>query len=160
MKELLQNADDSGAKRFRIETFGGWKDAENPLLRWPGLLAVNDGTFGNEDENGIISFGDSSKAADSAAIGRFGLGQKAVFHICDAFAVYAYDASRTFSCVVNPFLKVEVTGNISRSWESSSDGGLADADLRLLRSAVAPDFPDRGLLLWFPFPKCRVASRT
>ena len=151
LKELLQNADDSRAKRFRVEALSGWKEAVNPLLRWPGLLAVNDGVFREEDEGGIISFGDSSKAADSAAIGKFGFGQKAVFHICDAFAVYAYDASRTFSCIVNPFLNVEVTGNVSDTWEPSGDGSLADADLERLRRTVSPDFPDRGLLLWFPF---------
>ncbi len=151
LKELLQNADDAGARRFCIETLPGWKKAENPLLRWPGLLAVNDGIFRDEDEVGIVSFGDSGKATDDAAIGKFGLGQKAVFHICDAFVVFAYDTSRTFSCVVNPFLNVQVTGNISHSWEPPDGAGLADTDLELLRSVVAPEFADRGLLLWFPF---------
>ena len=52
LKELLQNADDSRARRFRLEALPGWKDAENPLLRWPGLLAVNDGQFCKKDEGG------------------------------------------------------------------------------------------------------------
>jgi len=151
LKELLQNADDAGARRFSIETLSGWKKAENPLLRWPGLLAANDGIFRAEDEVGIVSFGDSGKTTDDAAIGKFGLGQKAVFHICDAFVVFAYDTSGTFSCVVNPFLNVQVTGNISHSWEPAVGAGLSDTDLELLRSAVAPEFVDRGLLLWFPF---------
>ena len=156
LKELLQNADDSRSKRFRVETLQGWKSAENPLLRWPGLLVVNDGKFRSEDEEGIISFGESSKTADSAVIGKFGLGQKAVFHICDAFAVYAYDASRTFSRIVNPFLNVQVTGNKTRAWESQGDGGLAESDLRLLESAASPDFADRGLILWFPFRRAEL----
>ena len=121
------------------------------MLRWPGLLAANDGVFRREDEIGIISFGESSKASDSGSIGKFGLGQKAVFHICDAFVVYAYDARKTYSCVVNPFLNVKVTGNVSHDWESPDNSGLTDTDLGLLRSVVASDFPDRGLLLWFPF---------
>jgi hypothetical protein len=83
LKELLQNADDAGARRFRLDALSGWPDASNPLLRGPGLLVVNDGTFRKNDERGITSFGESSKAIDSAAIGKFGLGQKAVFHLCD-----------------------------------------------------------------------------
>jgi hypothetical protein len=47
------------------------------------------GSFRKEDESGITSFGESSKTTDSAAIGKFGFGQKAVFHLCDAFVVYA-----------------------------------------------------------------------
>ena len=90
LKELLQNADDAGARRFRLDALVGWPTAANPLLRGPGLLVINDGVFRKNDERGITSFGESGKATDSAAIGKFGLGQKAVFHLCDAFVVYAY----------------------------------------------------------------------
>lgn len=151
LKELLQNADDAGARRFRLDALVGWPTAANPLLRGPGLLVVNDGVFRKDDERGITSFGESGKATDSAAIGKFGLGQKAVFHLCDAFVVYAYGDSEPFSTVVNPFLGVDVDGNISRQWEPPSENGLVDTDLELLRRQVAPDFPDRCLALWLPF---------
>jgi hypothetical protein len=86
---------------------------------------VNDGFFRKEDESGITSFGESSKTTDSAAIGKFGFGQKAVFHLCDAFVVYARrESGETFSTVVNPFLNVDVAGNISRNWEPRGGGGL------------------------------------
>ena len=85
LKELLQNADDAGASRFWLDALVGWPEASNPLLHGPGLLAANDGVFREEDERGITSFGESSKATDSAAIGKFGFGQKAIFHLCDAF---------------------------------------------------------------------------
>lgn len=151
LKELLQNADDAGARRFRLDALPGWPAAANPLLHGPGLLVVNDGVFHKEDERGITSFGESGKATDSAAIGKFGLGQKAVFHLCDAFVVYAYGDNEPFSTVVNPFLGVEVDGNISRQWEPLSDSGLVDTDLELLRRQVFPDFPYRCLALWLPF---------
>src|SRR5258708_26165975 len=89
LKELLQNADDAGARHFKLEAVPGWPAAKNPLLRGPGLLVINDGEFRHEDQRGIISFGESAKATDTAAIGKFGFGQKAVFHLCDAFLVYA-----------------------------------------------------------------------
>ncbi|MCB1467022.1 MAG: hypothetical protein KDK08_07745, partial [Rhizobiaceae bacterium] len=150
LKELLQNADDAGASRFWLDGLEGWPTASNPLLRGPGLLVANDGVFRKEDERGITSFGESTKATDSAAIGKFGFGQKAVFHLCDAFVVYAHGGDRSFSTVVNPFLDVEVNGNVSRSWEPGGEG-LDPADLELLRRAVASDLPDRHLILWLPF---------
>ena len=151
LKELLQNADDSGASRFRLDALPGWPTAMNPLLRGPGLLVVNDGEFLEDDKRGITSFAESSKAADSAAIGKFGLGQKAVFHLCDAFVVYALGDGASFSTVVNPFLGVEVDGNVSRDWEPPSDSGLFDGDLSFLRGEFSIDFQDRCLALWLPF---------
>jgi hypothetical protein len=151
LKELLQNADDAGARHCKLDALPGWPTASNPLMRGPGLCVANDGVFRKEDERGITSFGESSKALDSAAIGKFGFGQKAVFHLCDAFVVYAYGGRESFSTVVNPFLGVDVNGNISRQWEPPSDSGLVDTDLMLLRRQVFPDFPDRCLTLWLPF---------
>lgn len=146
LKELIQNADDSESQRFRLDALPGWPDANNPLLRGPGLLVVNDGKFRKEDERGITSFGESSKATDSAAIGKFGFGQKAVFHLCDAFAVYAYRVDEPFSTVVNPFLGLEVHGNLTPDWEV-----LEETDLALLHGEVSIDFPHHYLALWLPF---------
>ncbi|MCB1972494.1 MAG: hypothetical protein KDG54_19020, partial [Geminicoccaceae bacterium] len=146
LKELLQNADDAEAKRFRLDVLPGWPNAANPLLRGSGLLVANDGLFRKQDESGITSFGESSKAADSAAIGKFGFGQKAVFHLCDAFIVYARrEGGDAFNTVVNPFLEVDVAGNISRQWEP-----LDPADVGFLGGEVVSDFPDRYLILWLP----------
>lgn len=144
LKELLQNADDAGAHRFRLDARDGWPNAENPLLRGPGLLIVNDGEFRQEDQKGILSFGESVKANDDATIGKFGFGQKAVFHLCDAFAVHAFGQKEPFSDVVNPFEDVEVDGNVTGEWKK-----LSESDACLLWDA-STDFRDRGLILWLP----------
>ena len=144
LKELLQNADDAGAHRFRLDARVGWPDAENPLLRGPGLLIVNDGEFRPKDRKGILSFGESVKANDDTTIGKFGFGQKAVFHLCDAFAVHAFGQTEPFMDVVNPFEDVEVRGNVTGEWKT-----LSDSDAGLLRDAAA-DFCDHGLILWLP----------
>lgn len=144
LKELLQNAEDAGAHRFRLDARAGWTDAENPLLQGPGLLIVNDGEFRPEDQEGILSFGESVKATDDATIGKFGFGQKAVFHLCDAFAVHAFGQTEPFRNVVNPFEDVKVTGNVTGEWKT-----LTESDAGLLRDAAA-DFRDRGLILWLP----------
>ncbi|MCY4429585.1 MAG: hypothetical protein OXC11_04225 [Rhodospirillales bacterium] len=70
LKELLQNADDAKARRFSVDALPGWPGASNPILRGPGLLIVNDGIFREKDERDIVSFGESGKATDSAAIGK------------------------------------------------------------------------------------------
>lgn len=57
LKELLQNADDAGAHRFRLDARVGWPDAENPLLRGPGLLIVNDGEFRPKDRKRSLVVG-------------------------------------------------------------------------------------------------------
>ena len=152
LKELVQNADDAKARRVRLDALTGWPDAHNPLLRGPGLLVVNDGVFRLEDQRGILAFGESVKATDGSAIGRFGLGQKAVFHLCDAFVVHAFDSGGSkepdepFSTVVNPFLGVEVKNNKAETWDDLSDG-----DVSLLRAAVPADCRSRALVIWLPF---------
>ena len=144
LKELLQNADDARARRFRLDALPGWPDACNPLLRGPGLLVVNDGRFCRADRRGILAFGESVKAADRAAIGKFGLGQKAVFHLCDAFVVHAVGFGEPFTRVVNPFLKVEVDGNVTDRWDCVNDEDTARLSL------AAQDFGERALVLWLP----------
>ena len=152
LKELVQNADDAVARRVRLEALAGWRRADNPLLRGPGLLAVNDGIFSLKDQRGVLSFGESVKATDGSVIGKFGLGQKAVFHLCDAFVAYSFgsDGSREphepFSAVVNPFLGVEVDDNKANTWDR-----LSRSDLNLLRAAVPADCRNRAFLLWLPF---------
>lgn len=152
LKELVQNADDARARHVRLDTLPGWRDADNPLLRGPGLLVVNDGVFRARDRDGILSFGESVKAADRSAIGKFGLGQKAVFHLCDAFVVHAFGSGGSEAqhepceTVVNPFLGVDVDDNRAGTWDDLSAG-----DLQLLRGAAPADCRTRALLLWLPF---------
>ena len=147
LKELLQNADDARARRFSLDALPGWRDADNPLLQGPGLLVINDGEFTADDRKGIFVFGDSVKVTDLATVGRFGLGQKAVFHLCDAFVVHAFDEDweeEPFSRVVNPFLDVDVPGNVTEAWER-----LRGDDIDRLRGCR--EVGGRALLLWLPF---------
>lgn len=147
LKELLQNADDSGAETICCDFQPGWPKASNPLLRGPGLLVINDGEFRDEDQRGITSFGESGKTTDTAAIGKFGFGQKSVFHLCDAFIIRPEGTQAKVSSVVNPFLGVDVLGNVSGSWEALGDDDLAF----LSRAADEAGFGKRRLILWLPF---------
>jgi hypothetical protein len=106
LKELIQNAEDAGASLIRFVAHPGWQQASNPLLRVPGLLVANTGRFESKDGRGILSFADSAKGDETASIGRFGFGQKAVFHLCDAFIAHAFGQVHPFSEVINPCLGV------------------------------------------------------
>ena len=142
LKELIQNAEDASASQIRFIAHAGWPDAINPLLRVPGLLVVNDGEFSSKDARGILSFADSAKGDDSAAIGRFGFGQKAVFHLCDAFIAHAFGQATQFYEVINPCLDV-IPETKAASWDS-----IDSQDLALLTRQVS-DFT-KGFLIWLP----------
>jgi hypothetical protein len=88
-KELIQNADDAGARvvKFCLDyrTHRAEKLADGALAQFqgPSLLVYNDAVFTKEDFQSIQRIGDSLKnhAADSRTkIGRFGIGFNAVYH--------------------------------------------------------------------------------
>lgn len=86
LKELVQNADDAGAKEvvfvsdereFNITT-GGLEGTQGPAL-----LAYNDALMSPRDWAGILSPGVSHKRKDPSTVGRFGLGFTSVYHLTD-----------------------------------------------------------------------------
>ena len=91
LKELVQNADDAGARivSFCLDcrSHGIEKLADEALQEFqgPSLLAYNDAIFTDEDFKSIQRIGDSLKktAESKAKIGRFGIGFNAVYHWTD-----------------------------------------------------------------------------
>jgi hypothetical protein len=124
LKELIQNAEDAGATVVRFVSHPGWPAATNPLLRVPGFVVANDGRFETKDARGILSFADTAKGDEAATIGRFGFGQKAVFHLCDAFVAHSLGHAVRFSEVVNPCFNV-IENTKAGSWDTIDAGDLA-----------------------------------
>ena len=85
LKELIQNADDAGASELRIYIVDGIREAKTSLLRQPAIIIYNDGEFKEEHLKNILTMSVDSKTTDKSKIGRYGLGMKSIFHICDAF---------------------------------------------------------------------------
>jgi len=109
IKEIIQNADDSGSGDDETEKiafeFGlspGLPDSEHPLLRGSSLFFFNNGRFSPSDAVAIRSFGLNRKAIDEATIGKFGLGMKSVFHFCEAFFFMAHDQGKDYFEILNP----------------------------------------------------------
>lgn len=86
IKELIQNADDAEANEIRLVWHPGMNGAAcHTLLNSPALVVLNDGPFEPKHRDGLMRMGLGSKASDEDRIGRFGLGMKAVFHVCEGF---------------------------------------------------------------------------
>jgi hypothetical protein len=153
LKEIVQNADDAEADRLDfILVSDGIPSARNRLLHGPALVAVNNGRFRRRDARGIRQFGLSVKSADQGAIGKFGLGQKAVFGLCEAFLYCAEGVAETedpalpYRGVINPWSGVPSHYALFPDWDGFSDG-----DWSLVHRVLTPlgDFP-RRFVLWLP----------
>src|SRR5262245_1092728 len=113
-RELLQNADDAGANCLHF----GWTpglaagDTSNPLLEDPALFAINDGPFTDEHARAIRLVGLSSKSGDGGTIGKFGLGLKSGFCVCEAFFYIAGEsrAEPGVHDVINPWSDTGLPG--------------------------------------------------
>jgi len=150
LKELVQNADDAGATSLAFGYHEGLADrAEHELLQGPALWVLNDGRFKAEDQEAIQSFGLNSKAAESGAIGKFGLGMKSVFHLCEAFFYVASDGSQSFHEILSPWFRDGGSHEKHESWEKvgARDTQALDAVARA-QPMVQPGHS--WFMLWIP----------
>jgi hypothetical protein len=89
VKELIQNADDAGAKRIHItfdwrqHTCNGLPDPRMRELMGAAMLVYNDSTFSDADFDNIQSLGESGKRETLWKTGRFGVGFNSVYHVTD-----------------------------------------------------------------------------
>ena len=118
LKELIQNADDAKAGGLVFGYHRGFAGhSSHPLLQGPALWVLNDGEFTDRDKLAIQSFGLNSKAGESGAIGKFGLGMKSVFHLCEAFFYVAFDGIRPHGVILNPWFDPEDEDVFHNRWE-------------------------------------------
>ena len=142
LKELIQNADDAKARRLIFGRHPGFADSHHPLLQGPGLWFFNDGEFRTNDAEDLRSFGIGSKAGDVGAIGKFGLGMKSVFHLCEALFYVAWDGQR-FHCEGLTPWKQEGRG-IHEDWDKTTD-----ADWHRLKNLGRELVPNGANCTWF-----------
>ena len=160
LKELVQNADDAQATHVIFGLVPGIPEAKHPLLQGNGLFIINNGVFEAKHDRGIRSYGTSNKVADRAAVGKFGLGMKSVFHFCEAFFFLGHIAEQgEISRIVNPWSVPEHLRDefypVHPRWEE-----FASADASLMRSALKPitrNLPnpvsDTPFIVWLPLRK-------
>ena len=88
--ELIQNADDAGAKVVKIlldeNSYGVESLLSNKLapLQGPALLFYNDAVFSDSDYRALGKIGQGTKLEKLSTTGRFGLGFNSTYHLTDA----------------------------------------------------------------------------
>lgn len=108
LKELIQNADDARAEEMVLSYYDGSDESfEHPPFRQKGILVYNDGvvkeTEEKDDIKAIKSIAKNSKT-DNDTIGKFGLGLKSIFHICETFYFFCHsDKGMELKGYINPF---------------------------------------------------------
>lgn len=156
VRELVQNAHDASSGdnaatklAFMIAT-QGLESAENELLRGPALIVVNNGPFTAADFDGIRAIRGGSKRGDSDKVGRFGLGMKSIFHLCEAACFVGRDQTGvTRADVLNPWRPL---GRPPATQRDKDWADLTAADRQKMAAlgawlaAEAPSF----LVLWVP----------
>lgn len=157
LKELIQNADDAEATHVVLALIPGLSETKHPLLQGNALCIINNGRFQAKHDRGIRSYGLSNKVADRAAIGKFGLGMKSVFHFCEAFFFLGHIADQgPIARIVNPWSVPESLreefASIHPSWEQFSP---QDADaMRRAVATITKGLPtphsDLPFVLWLP----------
>lgn len=87
VQELMQNADDAKARHVHFGISDGL-DVDHPLGRQPALYIVNDGPVSNSNLRAIFTIASGDKGNEKGKIGKFGLGMKSVFHVCEGFFMF------------------------------------------------------------------------
>ena len=151
LKELIQNADDAKARTLIFGMHPGFPDSPHPLLQGSGLWFFNDGEFKKRDAKGLRSFGIGGKAGDADAIGKFGLGMKSVFHLCEALFYVAWDGTELHHEGLTPWK--QDGQSLQQDWDETSE-----ADWRRLAGLGKKLAADGGrdgawFLLWLPLRK-------
>lgn len=156
IKELVQNAEDAGASLIRIGWHPGFPTCEtaHPLLQGPAFCMVNDGPFKKEHEEAICRMGLGSKGAEEHSIGRFGLGLKSVFHLCEAFFFLA-SGEETGETVRLTELFNPWHGGHHAEWETDQPD-----DQIILENALSGLLPEKHwFALWLPLRRERICNK-
>jgi hypothetical protein len=151
LKEIIQNADDADSATFLdICWISGISAAKHPLLSGPALLFINNGIFEIEDAKAIRQIGLSGKSSEKYSIGKFGLGLKSIFHLCEAFF---YISSHTQPVkddyrynLINPWSGEDSDASFHTDWDD-----LSLAPPELLENVINKITKDeRWFCIWVP----------
>ena len=151
VRELVQNADDAEAECLVFVVLDrGLPDATNTLLRGPALLVANDGPFRERDWKAIHQALGGSKAEELGKVGRFGVGLKSAFHICETVVYLGAEDGLLRPGVLNPWAGTGENSDadpIHPDWDSVDDAVVHR--LQVAATDLLRDFRN-GLLLWIP----------
>lgn len=147
VQELLQNADDAQSRHIHFGVSNGL-GVDDPMLNGPALYVINDGPVSADDLYSIFRIAAGNKHGDKDKIGKFGLGMKSVFHVCEGFYMFGdgLACQDEFPCFCTPWSE-DYHPAWWHKWESESC--RVDAEVR---KAVGPIVKGWGcwFCVWIP----------
>ncbi|MEA5516648.1 sacsin N-terminal ATP-binding-like domain-containing protein, partial [Nodularia sp. UHCC 0506] len=154
LKELVQNAEDAKASCLDYGWMQGIPNATHPLLKSPALFMLDNGEFTEYNAKAIrYILGGSSKPNEQDSIGKFGLGLKSVFHLCEAFFYIAPDIQnskyRTWD-IFNPWAGAQNKDEYHEGWDYfiEKDRDLIKSYLKIILNKK--DYQEKWFILWIP----------
>jgi len=160
IKEIIQNANDGKATQLDfglVRALGN--SVSHPLLKCPAMFFLNNGTFTPSDAKAIGYIGVDANAGNKEKIGKFGLGQKSVFHFCEAFFFIARSKIISEGCgrFLNPWS--EDTGDKKRpEWTELSEEDRLTLEKYLKNQTLIQENSDY-FVLWIPLRQQREDNR-
>ncbi len=144
-KELIQNASDAEADSLKIYVIDALKNAKcSEALKTPAILVYDHGKFEEKNKEGILKIASDNKTSETTKIGRYGLGMKSIFHICDFFIYGANTKEFPYKGV----FPVNYWPDDDNRFKS-----FADDDIELVLNSLPADVDIRkqeGFLLYIP----------
>lgn len=144
-KELIQNASDAEADTLKVYVIDSLKNAKcSEALRTPAIVVYDHGKFDDTNKDGIKKIASDNKTSETSKIGRYGLGMKSIFHICDFF-IYAANTKDFPYKTVYPM----------NYWPDDDERfkSFSDEDIELVLNSLPKDVDIRkneGFLLYIP----------
>ena len=147
VQELLQNADDAKASRVHFGISEGL-NVEHPLGRLPALFIINDGPVSPWNLSSIYTIAVGDKGNEKDKIGKFGLGMKSVFHVCEGFFMFgnALDRELEFPYFCTPWTE-EYHEDWYVGWDTAKQS--MDKAIRERIKDIVADW-DRWFCVWLP----------
>ncbi len=159
LKELIQNADDSRARSIVICSHPGIEEPAHPLLEFPALLVINDGTYAHKDYEAIPYKGVGAKGDNKEAVGKFGQGLKSVFHLCEAFFFLGSQNQEAMSAhEYDPILNPWHGSKHHLNW-CGCDNRKVVAQISEAIARVTPEL-DQWFCLWIPLRTAELHGST
>jgi len=143
LKELLQNADDAGAKKFvfilssRSYPSVSLDNEKLATFQGPALYAYNDAIFTDADITHIREIGNSSKQTDPAKTGKFGIGFNSCFQFTNVPFLVSGNSFVIFD--IHGDIYSHNDGSVGNYWNFPTNNGDEDGDSLF----YFEDFPDQ-----------------
>lgn len=151
IKEIIQNANDGRATRLDFGVIRGLQSrVAHPLLKGSALFFLNNGSFSHDDEKAIIRIGVDANAGDKSKIGKFGLGQKSIFHFCEAFFYMARSKDVPEGCgsLIDPWAEGDIDPD-RPEWTQLSEDDFQSIETYFLQHDLIKT-QNQYFLLWVP----------